>query len=572
MTSRLDPITLSVLWNSLLSIAEEMGGTIRRTAYSEAVREGDDFSTGLFDRRGRLIAQGNYSPGHLGAMPYAVKNVLQYIDVDGLRPGDSILLNDSFLGSGHMPDCFMISPAFDEEVLVGFAVNVAHHVDVGGAAPGSQKIGGITESFQEGLRILPVKIAKGGKFDEDLLRLILGNVRLPEKVEGDLRAQRNANFVGAKRLSRLYESMGPAMVEQGLEDIIERSADGMRAVLRKIPGGKYSFDDRLDDFGPGTEPIEVAVDVVVDDGCVTVDFSRSSAQVAAGLNSYINYTKAYAGFAVRVLAGVQIPQNEGTLGSVQVVAREGSFFNPVFPAPSGGRAAVQIRIFEAVAGALSTAIPERAMAGVSHWSNPNIGGINEKTGKRFVMYDVVLGGYGAKAYADGAEALCPVFNCANIPVEVHEVNNPVLIRKVALVPDSGGPGQFRGGCGLEKEIELLAASAVCSLLGDRHRFAPYGMAGGGTGTLASTTMISGDCETVLGSKDCVPMKRGDVLRIKLSGGGGFGDPARRAREAIAEDLMDGFVSEQCATCDYGLDVPPLCAAESSAREVNRLRR
>lgn len=553
MNPRLDPITVSVLWSSLLSIAEEMGSTIRRTAYSEAVREGDDFSTGLFDRRGRLVAQGNYSPGHLGAMPYAVKNVLAFIDAASLRPGDSILLNDSFLGSGHMPDCFMISPAFFNDELVGFAVNVAHHVDVGGAAPGSQKIGGISESFQEGLRILPVKIAKEGKFDEDLLRLILGNVRLPEKVEGDLRAQRNANFVGTKRLTRLYESMGHDVVEQGIEDIIERSADAMRAVLGRIPDGKWSFDDRLDDFGPGTGPIEVAVDVVVKGGSVTVDFSRSGDQVSAGLNSYINYTKAYAGFAVRVLAGVGIPQNEGTLASVEVVAREGSFFNPVFPAPSGGRAAVQIRIFEAVAGALSKAIPRRAMAAFSHWSNPNIGGVDERTGKRFVMYDVVLGGYGATADADGVEALCPVFNCANIPVEVHEVANPVLIRKIALVPDSGGSGEFRGGCGLEKEIELLASSAVCSLLGDRHTYAPYGMEGGRPGALATTTLISAGREQALASKDCIPMKRGDVLRIRLSGGGGFGDPGRRAKSAIADDVIDGFVTQTLAAEDYGVD-------------------
>ncbi|HEX7126061.1 MAG TPA: hydantoinase B/oxoprolinase family protein [Thermodesulfobacteriota bacterium] len=557
MSSRPDPITVSVLWNSLLSIAEEMGSTIRRTAYSEAVREGDDFSTGLFDRRGRLVAQGNYSPGHLGSMPYVVRNALRYVDAGTLRPGDAILVNDPVLGSGHMPDCFMISPAFVGAELVGFAVNIAHHVDVGGAAPGSQKIGGITEAFQEGLRILPIRIVKEGTFDEDLLRLILGNVRLPEKMECDLRAQRNANFVGTRRLAQLYESLGHDVVEQGIEDILERSTREMREVLRRIPDGTWSFDDRLDDFGPGTSPIEVAVDVTVRDGTITVDLSRSSDQVNAGLNSYINYTRAYASFAVRVMAGVRIPQNEGTLPFVSVVAREGSFFNPVFPAPSGGRAAVQIRIFEAVAGALSRAIPHRAMAAFSHWSNPNIGGVDDRTGKRFVMYDVVLGGYGARADSDGVEALCPVFNCANIPVEVHEIANPVLIRKLAFVPDSGGSGRFRGGCGLEKEIELLASSATCTLAGDRHVTAPYGIEGGKPGALAMTVLVTDGREQALGSKDCVPMKRGDVLRIRLCGGGGYGDPLSRERSAIVDDLIDGFITPTGAARDYGVDAGAL---------------
>ena len=545
-TPGLDPITISVLWNSLLSIAEEIGSTVRRTAYSEAVREGDDFSTGIFDRRGQLVAQGNYSPGHLGAMPYVVKHVLQYFPVSTLRPGDSVLVNDSFLGSGHLPDCFMLSPAFLGDRLVAFAVNVAHHVDVGGAAPGSQMIGGISEAYQEGIRILPVRIVREGRFDEDLLRLILGNVRLPDKVEGDLKAQRNANFVGARRLVHLYESMGEETVEAGIEAILARSEEEMRSTLQRIPDGVWSFEDQLDDYGPGTAPVKVAVDVTTKSGFVTVDFSRSSDQVRAGINSYINYTRAYANFAVRVFAGVAVPQNEGTIRCVSVVAREGSFFNPKHPAPSGGRAAVQIRIFEAVAGALAKALPDRAMGGFSHWSNPNIGGIDERTGKRFVMYDVVLGGYGARMDTDGVEGLCPVFNCANIPIEVHEINNPVLIRQFGFVPDSAGNGRYRGGCGVVKEIELRAETATCTLLGDRHVFRPYGIFGGGPGAAASTTLLSGGGERSLGSKEALTLYRGDVLRIRLSGAGGCGDPAARDPQAIADDVSDGFVTKDMA--------------------------
>jgi len=550
-TDTLDPISISVVWNSLLSITEEMGSTIRRTAYSEAVREGDDFSTGLFDRQGRLIAQGNYSPGHLGAMPYLVGHVLDRYPAATFMPGDSVIVNDSFLGSGHLPDFFMVTPAFHDDHLVGFSVNVAHHVDIGGAGPGSQVVAGVTDAYQEGIRVLPTKIVRGGEFDPDMLQLILGNVRLPDKVEGDLRAQRNANFVGAQRMGKLYESLGEATVEAAIEEIIERSAQHMRELLLSIPQGTWSFEDRMDDYGPGTPPIVVAVDLTIADGYVTADFSRSSDQVPAGINSYINYTRAYAGFAVRVLAGAQLPQNHGTIQSVRVISREGSFFNPLHPAPSGGRAAVQIRTFETIAGALNQAIPHRAMAGFSHWANPNIGGIDDATGKRFVMYDMVLGGYGGRPDSDGAEALCPVFNCANIPVEVHEMNNPVLVHQLALVTDTGGAGQHRGGCALRKDIELLTHSATLSLLGDRHVHPTYGVQGGQSGALASTTLIRDGESRALTSKETITISRGDVVSFQVCGAGGYGDASQRAAAAVKEDVADGFVSPRAAREVYG---------------------
>lgn len=219
----MDPITVSVVWNTLLSISEEMGSTVRRTAYSEAVREGDDFSTGVFDRRGRLVAQGNYSPGHLGALPYVMEHVLRRYPADTFRPGDSVVLNDSYMGSGHLPDMFMVTPAFHGDMLVGFTVNVAHHVDVGGAGPGSQVVQGVTDAYQEGIRILPVKLVRGGEFEADLLSMVLANVRVPAKVEGDLRAQRNANFVGGQRLAKLYADLGEEAVERCIEEILARS-------------------------------------------------------------------------------------------------------------------------------------------------------------------------------------------------------------------------------------------------------------------------------------------------------------------------------------------------------------
>jgi N-methylhydantoinase B len=547
---RIDPVTLSVLWNGLLSAADEMGSTLRRTAFSEAVREGDDFSTGLFDAGARLIAQGNFTPGHLGAMPYVIRNVLSFHPPESFEPGDSVLLNDSFLGSGHFPDCFLVTPVFEGETILGYAVNTAHHVDVGGAAPGSQVVHGVTEAFQEGLRILPVKLVRRGRIDPDVMRLIEANVRIPEKVRGDLMAQMNANLIGADRLRRLHSHYGSETVAAAIEEILRRSEQRMRSLIGRMPRGRYSFVDHLDDCGPGTDPIRVAVTVTVGKGELTVDFSDSSDQVAAGINAYLNYTRAYTMFAVKIFADAKLPQNDGVIRAVNVVSRPGSFFNPQFPAPSGGRAAVQIRIFEAINGALAQALPGKAMGAFSHWSNPNIGGTDDRTGRRFVLYDLIFGGYGARSTKDGAEALSPVLNCANIPVEVHEVNNPVLVHRLELIPDSGGAGRFRGGCGLRKDIEIGNSRALVTLLGDRQRFAPYGLFGGASGAKAQTVLTRKGRARRLGSKEVVPLEKGDVLSFRLAGGGGYGDPKARSVEAIESDVADGYVTPAAARASY----------------------
>ena len=547
----LSPITLSVLWNGFLSIAEEMGTTLQMTAFSEAVREGQDFSTAIFDRQGRLVAQGNFTPGHLGSMPFVIKSVMEIFPPGTLRPGDGVLLNDSKLGSGHYPDFFFVNPVFLGEEQIGYLINTAHHIDVGGAAPGSQRVQGISERFQEGLRILPVRVMRGGELDEDILRLILGNVRLPEILRGDLTAQRNANFVGAQRLAKLYEEHGVELIDRAVDEILDRSEQRMRELIRAIPDARYSFEDWLDECGTECGPIKVAVDVDVVGDEITVDFSRSTDQVPVALNSYINYTRAYTLFAIKVFTDALLPQNGGVIRPIHVKAREGSFFNPREPAPSGGRAIIQIRMFEAINGALAQALPDKAFAAFSHWSNPNIGGVNPRTGKPFVMYDLMFGGYGARAGHDGAEALSPVVNCANIPIEVHETINPVLVRRFEIVPDTGGPGRWRGGCGIRKDIELRADKALMTLLGERHSHTGYGLFGGQPGSLAET-VLNPDGEAVrLGSKDVRPLSEGDVVSFRLNGGGGYGDAHLRDPKAIAEDVADDYVSPEAARTLYG---------------------
>jgi len=549
-----DAITLTVIWNTLMSIAEELGTTLRNTAFSEGVREGDDFSTALFDRHARLIAQGNFSPGHLGSMPACVKHVVEYFPLGTLAPGDAVLLNDSFMCSGHFPDTFQVMPIFVDQQLAGYLACSAHQVDIGGAAPGSQKVHGVTEAFQEGLRILPVRFVRGGKVDEDIMRLVLGNVRMPDKVRGDLLAQHTANLTAAHRLRQLFADHGWGTVEAAYEAILDRSEQAMREALARVPAGTYSFEDFLDDYGPGTDPIKMAVDITFDGkGEVEVDFSRSSDAVPAAINSYINYTRAYAVFAIKVFCDALQPQTEGNARPIKVTAREGSFFNPAFPAPSGGRAILQIRMFDAINGALAQALPARAMGAFSHWSNPNIGGVDDRTGKPFVMYDVSLAGYGARQGADGEEALSPVMNCSNIPVEVHETNNPVRVQRMELIPDSGGAGRWRGGCGLRKDIELLNSKATFSHLGDRHVFEPYGLFGGKPGSKAESLLNPERNTQVLHSKGTREIEKGDVLSFRLSGAGGYGEPAERDRAAIEADIADGYVTAEGAARDYGYE-------------------
>ncbi|TAN02304.1 MAG: hydantoinase B/oxoprolinase family protein, partial [Rhizobiaceae bacterium] len=269
-----DPITLTVVWNKLISITDEMGGALRRTAFSEAVREGEDFSTGLFDRRGRLVAQGNFTPGHLGAMPYVVQHLLKQFPPETLREGDTICTNDSFLGGSHYPDFFLMTPIFIEGSIVGYVVNTAHHVDVGGLFPGSQAVQGVTEAYQEGIRVLPVRLASNWKLNDDLIRVILGNVRLPDKVHGDLKAQQNANYVGSNRVIELFRETGLETIDLVIEAILDRSEARARELIAALPDGTFSFDDHLDDFGPGSDPIDVSVDVTIDKDTAVVDFSR----------------------------------------------------------------------------------------------------------------------------------------------------------------------------------------------------------------------------------------------------------------------------------------------------------
>jgi N-methylhydantoinase B len=548
----LDPITLGVIWGALQSIAVEVGTTVHKTAYSEQAREGQDFSVAVFDARGRMVAQGPYSPGHMGAMSAAVRNALAAHPVETLRPGDAILLNDPLLGSGHFPDFFITQPAFHESHLIGFAVNIVHHTDVGGSRPGSQGVEGIFDYFQEGLRIPPTKVWKEYAEQEGVVGIIAANTRTPDKVLGDLRAQRSALRVGELRLVELAGRYGRDTLAAAMDEIIVRSEASVRAAIRDIPDGVYTFEDFLDDFGPGTDPLRVAVTVTVAGDAVTIDYAGSSPQTPSGMNSYINYTRSYSYAAVKCLTDPLGPMNEGALRPVTVTAPEGSFLNPRPPAGGGPRAIICYRTFEAVLGALAPALPERVAAAASHFANPTFGGWDRARGRRFVAYELVLSGTGARATRDGCEGMSWAFNASNIPVEAQEAVQPIVVEHFGFIPDSAGAGRFRGGCGIRRDLRFLADEGKLTNLSERQKFAPYGLFGGRPGRLARTVINPGPGEQPVNGKQSCEFAYDDVISFQQAGAGGYGDPLARDPARVLDDVLDDYVSLGAARAEYGV--------------------
>ena len=525
---------------------------MQKTAYSEQAREGQDFSVAVFDAQGRMVAQGPYSPGHMGAMSAAVRNALAAHPVETLRPGDAILLNDPLLGSGHFPDFFITQPAFHDGALIGFAVNIVHHTDVGGSRPGSQGVEGIFDYFQEGLRIPPTRVWKEYREDEGVVGIIAANTRTPEKVLGDLRAQRSALRVGELRLVELVQRYGRETVRAAMDEIIARSEASVRAAIARIPDGVYAFEDFLDDYGPGTEPLRVRVTVTVAGDAVTVDYDGSSPQTPSGMNSYINYTRSYSYAAVKCLTDPFGPMNEGALRPVTVTAPAGSFLNPRPPAGGGPRAIICYRTFEAVLGALAPALPERVAAAASHFANPTFGGWDRARARRFVAYELVLSGTGARATRDGCEGMSWAFNASNIPVEAQEAAQPVVVERFGMIPDSGGAGKFRGGCGIRRDLRFLADEGKLTNLSERQRFPPYGLFGGKPGRVARTVIDPGPNEQPVHGKASREFAHGAVISFQQSGAGGYGDPFERDPARVLDDVLDEYVSVEAARDEYGV--------------------
>lgn len=567
----MDPLTLGVVWRNLLALTNDSGNVLRRTAYSEAVREGRDFSVGLFDARARMIVQGDFSPGHLGSMPSAVANFLRYYDPSELQPGDCLVLNDLYMGSGHLPDFFMMTPCFADGRLAGYAVNCVHMIDVGGATPGSQQVEGIRDHFQEGLRLWPTRVWRAGEPEPEILRVIEANVRVPDKLLGDLRAMRNCNRILEQRLAELVDRYGWEVYERACDEILTRSETAMRASIAEMPDGTYEAVDWFDDYGPGTDPLRIAVAVTVADDELTIDFTGSSPQTASGINAVITYVRAFCYYTIKcVTHGASVPQNDGCLEPIELVTEPGTVVDSQPPAGGGARAIMQQRFVDVLMQAFAEMIPEQAMAPSSHWANPIVGGVDPRNGRRFVFYDIVIGGFGGRPGGDGMEATPNAFNIDGIPVEVNETSYPVLIERLELIPDSAGAGRNRGGHGVRKDVRMLGEDLSISNLTDRQRFAPPGILGGGPGELGRTILTREGAEPrTLASKGTYDLQRGDLVSTRLAGGGGYGDPLDRDPARVGADVADELLGPERAAARYGVVVSPDGTVDSAATE--RLR-
>jgi N-methylhydantoinase B len=567
--TNIDPVTFSVVWGGLLSAAAEMGVTLSRTAYSMAVREGSDFSTGIFDAGGNMVAQGDYSPGHLGSMAFAVNLMLADYPREELRPGDAIMCNDPGIGSGHLPDVYLVTPVFLDETLIGFSVCIGHQIDIGGAGAGSTVIQGMMDNYQEGIRFPPTKCYRSGEPVREIFRILEANVRAPE-VLGDIRAQYTANMTGATRMQALARQYGADVLRQCMHEIIERSEAQMRAEIVRLPEGTYTFEDCFDDFGPGTPPIPFKVAVTIKGGEILLDWEGTGPQVEAGMNCYLNYTYAYSIAAVKSITLPRTPQNEGVIRTIKVKAPLGCFLNPKRPAPCGGRNVASHRIYECVLGALSKAVPERVIAASSHFFNPMIGGQRPDNGEPFILWEVIVGGIGARYDKDGIEATTSPYNTTNVPVELQELHNPVIVERVELVQDSAGAGRWRGGCAMRRDVRVLADNFNFYNVGDRAKFAPYGLFGGHPGRLGRTLLNpGGNDERELSSKGTYRLPANSVISWQTAGAGGSGDALRRDPKRVLDDVLDGYVSVAEAADVYGVvvDVARKCIDDEATGQM-----
>jgi N-methylhydantoinase B len=533
-----DPVELEIFKSLFHSIAEEMGAALRRTAFSPNIKERRDYSCAVFDGDGEVVAMGDHMPVHLGSMPMSVRAAVEKLT---LEPGDVAILNDPFCGGTHLPDITLVAPVFLAEKSrrkaqssgampkpAFYVASRAHHADVGGAYAGSMGI--CREIYQEGVRIPPIKLISAGQTQEDVLRLLLNNVRTPEERQGDLNAQVAACHTGAERLQEITARYGIERVGQVMQELQDYSEQLMRAFLSRVPHGRYEAEDFLDDDGAGSGPVRIAVALTFSPPAknkpmVTVDFSGSSPQVAGSINAVDAIAFSACFYVFRCLLQEDVPAAAGLMRPVRMIAPSGTIVNSRPPAAvAGGNVETSQRIVDVLLRALANAVPDRVPAGSSGtMNNLTIGGIDERSGEPFAYYETIAGGMGARPDRPGVSGVhTHMTNSLNTPAEALEYAYPLRVTRYSLRKHSGGEGKFRGGDGIVREVELLSDADV-TLLADRRSRGPYGLRGGNDGTAGRTEIIHCDgTKRELPGKCSVRLKKGDRVRIESPGGGGWG--------------------------------------------------
>ena len=552
----IDLITIEVIKGALTYAAEEMGIVLRNSAYSPNIKERMDFSCTLFDHRKRLAAQAEHIPVHLGSMQLAAQKGLDKFE-GKLEDGDMILFNDPYISGTHLPDITLICPIFHKDKIVAYSANKAHHSDVGGKAPGSMA-GDATEIYQEGIIIPPVKFIKRKSIDEEIASILLSNVRTPEIRLGDLRAQMAANLLGKQRVLELVNRYGVETLHKAMEEIMNYSECRMRIEINKMPKGSYSAEDYLENTGTSNRRVKIAVTITIKKNQLLIDYAGTDKQVNGPINAVLGVTLSGVYYALRCLTDPTIPMNDGCYRPVKIQVPEGSLMNPTPPAPvAGGNVETSQRNVDVLLKAFAQILPEKVCAACQGtMNNIAVGGINPENGKPWTFYETIAGGFGGRKGIDGVDAVhTHMTNTMNTPIEAIEAVCPIRFLKYELRRDSGGPGKWRGGVGLERSWMLLAPSATLSVLAERTEIPPWGLFGGKSGAKGEYYIIKPKGKRVkLKSKCTVKIEKGDIFVVKTPGGGGYGDPLKRQPELVVHDMSNGLVSLEAAKKDYGMAI------------------
>jgi N-methylhydantoinase B len=550
---KVDPITFAVVKNGLDAIVDEMAYTVVRIARSEIVKDVMDFSAALCAADGQMVAQAKTIALHLGAVPEAIAAVLATYEND-LHDGDVVIMNDPYHGGMHLPDIFMIVPIFHGGVRRAFAVVICHHTDVGGRVPGSNASDS-TEIYQEGIRIPPLKLYERGKLNSTLEQLIKINVRVPDRVWGDLQSQYAASNVGARGLAKLFERYGPDTVEAYMQELIDYAERLTRQEIRRWPKGTYRFTDYMDSDGFSDDPIPIKVAITVHDDSLTVDYTGSSPQVKAALNATRSYTQSCTYLSVRCVLDREIPNNVGVFRCIKVIAPAASILDPVLPAACAARALTGYRIFDTMLGALAQILPDRVpAAGEGGNSVICISGLRPSR-RPFIIVDMLCGAWGGRPNQDGVEAITnPSQNLSNMPVEILEAEHPVRVEDYSLVPDSCGAGKWRGGIGIRRSYRILADEALLQLRADRVRFPPYGLSQGEPGGRSRNTLTVEGKPRDLPGKVTMSVQKQSLITHVQAGAGGYGDPYERDPALVLEDVLDGKITRDFARERHGVHI------------------
>ena len=551
-----DPVTREIIKNALMSTADTMALTVVRTARSAVIKHGMDFSTAIFNAEGEQVAQGLTLPPHLGSMAPALAGVMKAFG-DDVHPGDLFANNDPYEGASHLPDIFLFKPIFVNETLIGWSCCIAHQTDIGGRVAGGNACDNI-EIYQEGLLLPPLKLYDKGVLNQAVWRILEKNVRVPESVLGDVQAQLAAVRFGERDLLRLVEEYGLEDLKSYMADILDTTEQLTRAEFASLPQGEWEFTDYIDNDGIDPQPIAIHAKVKIKEDEVYVDFDGTSPQAKGSINPNFAYTKSNVYAVLKCLMDPAIQSNSGFFRPFNITAPEGCFVNPQHPAPVAARGLAGFRIAHTIFGAMAQAMPGKVPAA---WGGGEIGlsfGGYHPNRKAWVYLEFNNDGpRGGGPRIDGADGISsPVLNMANTPIESIEAEQPLLIERFGLYPDTAGPGKYRGGLSLIRDFRLLAEEATFQLRSDRTDFLPWGVEGGKPGTPTRNYLNPDTDMQELPGKYLMTMKKGDVYRVIQAGGGGYGDPLERDVYAVLEDVQQEKLSVDHVRQEYGVVIHP----------------